>query len=83
MRHPLVVSRMENKLQIVLMNQLPANREWKDIIGFNPIKDFGHVSVANSYLMNVGARSREAATVQLVCQKSGSHSLQPLWRSPN
>eukprot|EP00984_Skeletonema_dohrnii_P024318 scaffold13436_cov73-Skeletonema_dohrnii-CCMP3373.AAC.3 len=56
MTHAPVFDYREDKLQIVPMKPLPQDKEWSDVIGFDPIQIFSDTPLEDSYRVDILAR---------------------------
>ena len=73
MRHAPVVSRVNNTWEMIPLHPLPDGKEWKDVIGFDPIMHFGQVSIEDSYLLNVWSRDNlPLPTIELLIDPGNS-----------
>ena len=63
MTHAPVISRVDDKWQIVPLQPIPEDKEWKNMIGFDPIQQFGQVLVEEAYFMKVWARDNSSLPV--------------------
>ena len=60
MLHAPVTHYSDGEWKIIPLSPIPNDKEWSDVVGFDPMEDFSPVSIEDSYILKIWARSGKA-----------------------